>query len=127
MKILIIEDEKVLLSSLYEAFTKAAFNVIVAENGRDGLNKAISQHPDLILLDITLPEMGGMEVLEKLRTDSWGNTVPVFILTNNTSTSYMEKAIGNNSFEYLVKTDWTLDEIVQKVKEKLSEQSQKKS
>lgn len=127
MKILIIEDEKVLLSSLYEAFTKAAFNVIVAENGRDGLSKAISAHPDLILLDITLPEMSGMEVLEKLRNDSWGNAVPVFILTNNTSTSYMEKALGNNSFEYLVKTDWTLDEIVRKVKGKLDEQSRKKS
>lgn len=74
-KILIVEDEESLLKTLGEKFTLEGFEVVKAQNGVEGLRVALQEHPDLILLDIVMPVMGGMEMLGKLRQDDWGKNV----------------------------------------------------
>lgn len=119
-KILIVEDEIPMLEALRIKFSREGFEVITAEGGEKGLAAALEQHPDLILLDIIMPGMGGLTVLEKLREDSWGQGVPVILLTNLTPDDKTMKDIEKYrpSF-YLIKSDWKIEDLVSKVKERL--------
>jgi len=118
-KILIIEDEKTLLEVLSSKFRKANFEVLEAQNGEEGLEKALKHHPDLILLDIVMPKMDGMEVLEKLRQDAWGRDVSVILLTNIADTDQVANATKYQVYDYLIKTNWKIEDVVNLVKEKL--------
>jgi len=75
--------------------------------------------PDLILLDIILPKMDGMTVLKKLREDDRGKDVPVILLTNLDYSVGVAKAMESGAYDYLVKVDWTLEEVVEKVRKRL--------
>ncbi|MFA7385407.1 MAG: response regulator [Candidatus Paceibacterota bacterium] len=119
MKILIVEDEKVMLDSLAEKFTKEGFETIKAVDGEEGLKKALEFHPDLILLDIMMPKMDGLTMLKKIREDSWGENVKVVILTNAEDNKRIAEGVEyglTDKFSYLIKTDNTLDSIVEEVK-----------
>lgn len=70
--ILVVEDQIPILQILVYRFDSEGFNVIEAKNGKDGLELALKEHPDLILLDIILPKLDGIEMLKKLRADNWG-------------------------------------------------------
>jgi DNA-binding response OmpR family regulator len=119
LKILIVEDELPLLQALIDKFNKKGFTVVIAKNGDEGLASAFQEHPDLILLDLVMPRMGGMTMLERLRLDAWGKDVPVIILTNLSDNEAVSEAAKEFVFDYLVKADWKIDNIVEKVKEKL--------
>lgn len=118
-KVLIVEDELILLQALTEKLKAEHFEVVGARNGQEGLDKALAEHPDLILLDIVMPVMDGMTMLTKVRTDDWGKNVPVIILTNLSGGEQVSDALGKGVYDYLVKSDWTLDELAQKIKERL--------
>lgn len=118
-KILVVEDEISLLQALNLKLTKEGFHVLSARNGQEGLDVAFKEHPDLILLDIIMPIMDGMTMLKKLREDARGRDIPVFILTNLTGSEKVADALDNESFDFLVKSDWKLEDVVKKVKEKL--------
>ncbi|MFC1612254.1 PleD family two-component system response regulator [Patescibacteria group bacterium] len=117
--ILIIEDEAPVVRILREKFKSEGFRVLEAKNGIDGFKKAKTEKPDLILLDIILPKMDGIAMLQKLRKDAWGKNVKVIILTNLSDGDELAEAIEHKVHDYLVKADWKLEEIVKKVKEKL--------
>lgn len=119
--ILIVEDERVLLTALANKFTLEGFDVKMASNGEEGLKKALALRPDLILLDILMPVMDGMTMLEKLRKDAWGKNAEVIILTNLADTGSVSEALDRGTFDFLVKSDWKMEEIVKKVREKLGE------
>ena len=91
--------------------------VIGAENGEVALALATKENPDVILLDILMPKMSGMEVLSAIRTGSnWGKTVPIIILTNlSPSEKIMDEVVKDEPSYYLIKSDWKLYEIVEKV------------
>lgn len=119
MKILIVEDEELLLNSLVEKFTIEGFEVLKATDGIDALEKSLKIHPDIILLDILLPKMNGTEVLKNLRSDDWGKHAKVVILTNLNDTEKVAEMMSvgmDGSFTYLVKTDQTLEKISQEIK-----------
>ncbi|EKD43804.1 MAG: hypothetical protein ACD_72C00109G0002 [uncultured bacterium] len=80
---------------------------------------AFSEHPDLILLDFVLPGLDGMTLLKKLRTDSWGKNAQVIILTNLSDAENAEEAASHGVFDYLIKAEWKLEDVVKKVREKL--------
>lgn len=123
-KILIVEDESSLRKALTTSFKDAGFEVIEASDGQAGLQKALKEHPDLMLLDLIMPKMEGKTVVAELHKDSWGKTVPIIFLTNISDpikiAEINEISTSNSAlFDYLVKTDWRLEEIVEKVKGKL--------
>ncbi len=117
--LLIVEDEVNLLRLLEQEFLKEGFGVLTAIDGVTGLNVALKDHPDLILLDLILPKMDGMSLLRALRKDPWGMDVPVIILSNLSEAEKISEASEQEVFEYLVKADWKLEDVIKKVKERL--------
>ena|SRR3989339_377118 len=118
-KILIVEDEPAMLNVLAVKLTQAGLTVITAGNGQEGLDVALAQHPDLILLDIIMPVMDGMTMLRELRKDSWGRSAKVVLLTNLSEAGKADESFEQGVYDYLVKSDWKLEDIVNKVKGKL--------
>ena len=120
-KILIIEDETTLRQAMVDKFNREGFKVIEANDGETGLDKAIKEHPDIILLDIIMPKVDGLSMLKQLRNNSWGKNVPVLVLTNLNDAEYVAKAMESGVYDFLVKSDWKLEDLVQRVKDKLNQ------
>lgn len=118
-KILIIEDELSLLMALREKFKSEDFKVIEAKNGEEGLKMAAQKNPDLILLDLIMPVMDGITMFKKLRLTETGKDLPIIILTNLSDERAVSQSLEGGVTDYLVKTNWQLDDVVKKVKGKL--------
>jgi CheY-like chemotaxis protein len=118
--ILIVEDEITLLKVLKERFAIDGFTVYEANNGEEGLKFALNNHPDLILLDIIMPVMDGMTMLAKLRGDPWGKKVKVILLTNLSDAGKEWESFKEGASGYLIKSNWTLDEIAKRVDSELA-------
>lgn len=118
-KILVIEDEKPLINALSAKLQNEGFQVVEANDGKTGLKAALKHKPDLILLDIILPKMDGIGILENLRENAWGKSAKVIILTNLSDWDSTKKAVNLNVHDYLVKSDWNIKDVVKKVKSKL--------
>ena len=119
-KVLIVEDEVILLNALMKKFHKEGFLVMGEKNGKLGLVRALKDKPYLILLVIIMPVMDGMTMLAKLRRDGWGKNVPVIMLTNLNSSEDVTEAAKHGAYDYLVKSDWRLEDVIGKVNEALS-------
>ncbi len=120
-KILIIEDEKPIADAMQIGLNEAGYDVNVAYDGEDGLNQAKDLVPDLILLDLLLPKKDGITVLNELRQDAKTKNVPVMILSQLSDTGKISEGVALGVVGYLVKVDFTLAEVVNKVKEVLGD------
>jgi two-component system, OmpR family, alkaline phosphatase synthesis response regulator PhoP len=118
-KILIVEDDESLLKPLVSKFTKEGFNVGKARNGEEGLEQIQKFKPEIVLLDIIMPKMDGLTMLRKMRQMKIGQDIPVIVLTNLSSDDNVAEAIENGAYDYLVKSGWKLEDVANKVKEKL--------
>jgi len=117
--ILIIEDEEMMLTALVDSFEKEGFDIIKARDGEEGYIKMLKEKPDVVLLDVILPKLDGLSLLEKVRINSEISDTPIIMLTNLSNPEDVIRAMSSSVRDYLIKTDWTLVEVVQKVKEKL--------
>ncbi len=115
----VIEDEQSLLTALREKLAHEGFSFLGAKDGEEGLDLALQNHPDLILLDILMPKMDGLTMLKKLRENEWGKKVPVIILTNFSGDEKIAAAMENEALDYFIKSDVKLEEVVSRIKEKL--------
>ena len=93
MKILYVEDNEDNVYMLKNRLTRAGFTVIVATDGAEGVALASSEKPDLILMDLTLPNMDGEEATRRIKADSATNRIPVIALTANAMAGDREKAL----------------------------------
>lgn len=118
-KILIVDDDENLRVVLIDKLKISGFETVSAADGQEGLDKALDEHPDVILLDILMPIMDGWEMLKRLRNDEWGKDVKVIMLTGVDDAEAVAKAVQDGSFAYLIKTNQSIDEIVEKIKEML--------
>lgn len=118
-KILLVEDEIVLLELIADKFKDSGFSVNTAQSAETGMKLALQNHPDLILLDLILPKMDGLTMLKKLRKDSWGKEVPVIILSNLNDQRKVSEAMKIGVYDFLVKSNVKLSDIVKEVKEVL--------
>ena len=119
-QILIIEDDIFLAEVLVNKLTASGFKAEVANNGKEGLKRIKSLHPDLILLDIILPEMNGYQILEAKQADPEIKDIPVIIVSNSGQPVEVKRALTLGVKNYLIKADIDPDEAVKKVKEELS-------
>lgn len=119
-KILIIEDDLVLQKSLNEYLCSEGFEIVCASDGEEGAQKAVTEKPDLILLDIVLPKKDGYEVLQEVKANPEISHIPVVLLTNLDGITDVEKALELGATTYLVKADYKLEEVTEKVKEILN-------
>lgn len=119
--ILVVEDEKNIRDGLVYGLHRKNFLTIEAQNGKEGLELALAHHPDLILLDLLMPEMDGITALKKIREDSWGTHVPVIVLTNVSANEehLVRDMVAYRPLCYLVKVDWSFSAVAEKVKEAL--------
>lgn len=118
--ILIVEDEESLQTVLKAKLSEEGFKVSAVSNGQECLEKIQEDKPDMIILDLIMPVMGGVETLDKLRSDEKTKEIPVLILTNISDMEKVSEVVEKGYFDFLIKTDNTLDQIVEKVKAKLS-------
>jgi DNA-binding response OmpR family regulator len=108
-----------MLNALTDKFKQEGCVVIRAENGKVAIDLATKERPDVLLLDILMPKMSGMEVLDKVRTGSdWGKKVPIIMLTNlSPDEEIMGGVVKNEPSYYLIKSDWKLYDVVEKVRD----------
>ncbi|MDP3794342.1 MAG: response regulator [bacterium] len=118
-KILLIEDEGALQKMMRTVFEEKRYTVFPAFDGETGLAMAIEQKPDLILLDLILPKKDGFMVLKELKEHEEVKHIPVVVLTNLEGMEDVERALALGAKSYLVKANYTADEIVAKVEEVL--------
>jgi len=121
-KILIVEDEEVICKAYADELRDEGFAILIAKNGQVGLELALREKPDLILLDILMPVMDGLTMMDQLRQkDLYGKNVPIILLTNlSASEEKIMKAITKDEpAYYLVKSDWNLSQVVEKIRERL--------
>lgn len=120
-KILFIEDESALQKTFGEILTQEGYQMISALDGEIGLRLAGDEKPDLILLDLILPKVNGFDVLRKLKEDKETKDIPVIVLTNLEEMGNVDKAIELGATTYLVKANYSLKEIVEKIRKALGE------
>ncbi|NCT54592.1 response regulator [Candidatus Falkowbacteria bacterium] len=118
-KILIVEDDLSLASALRAGLEDEGFNVIEAHDGGLGLKMVEDNLPNLIICDIAMPKMDGLEMLAAMRKTSWGKSLSVFMLTNFSDANRISTALSYSSFRYFVKSDWDLSKIIEEVKKEL--------
>lgn len=117
--ILIVEDEQSLRNAQKLAFKNEGYEVLEAVNGKIGLEMALSRHPDVIVLDIIMPEMDGIGFLKNLREDDWGFDAKVVLFTNGDDAQTLPDSIRMGVHNYLIKSETSLQEIVKIVKGEL--------
>ena len=119
-KILIVEDDP-LMARLYEkVFKFEGYEVDVALNGREALDKVRAGKPTIMVLDIMMPEMNGLEVLDKLKADPDTKTIPVVVLTNLAGGQDVEAALTKGAVKYIVKSEYEPKAIANMIKEILA-------
>jgi len=120
-KILFIEDEAALQKTFGEILRQEGYEMVSALDGEIGLRLAEAEKPDLILLDLILPRMHGFDVLKELKTKEPTKNIPIIILTNLEKAEDIQKALELGATTYLVKANYTLEEVIKKVKKVLKE------
>lgn len=119
-KILFIEDESALQKTFGELLSQEGYEMLSALDGELGIKLAVEKKPDLILLDLILPKTNGFEVLKKLKADNETKDIPVVVLTNLESIEDIDRAISLGATNYLVKTQYEIEEVLAKIKKVLS-------
>jgi CheY-like chemotaxis protein len=121
IKILLVEDEAPLLGAMTLKLKKAGFTVLQGHNGREGLDIAMKELPNIIITDIVMPEMDGLQMIQNIRQDQqWGISVPIILLTNLNDFNHVATAMEYGVHDYLVKSNWKLKDLLETVKNKLN-------
>lgn len=119
-KVLIIEDEPLVVRMYEKSLRFDKHEVSTALNGLEGLEKIKSERPDIILLDVMMPQMNGMQVLEEMAKDPAIKDIPVIMLTNLSGKHDAELAMSKGALEYWVKKDAKPQELGTKITELLA-------
>jgi CheY-like chemotaxis protein len=114
-KILIIEDEEIILDLLQKKLNREGYEVLVARDGDEGLMAVREGRPDLILLDMVMPKMGGFEVMEEIGKDPELKKIPIIIISNSGQPVELDKAKELGARDWLIKTEFDPQEVIDKV------------
>jgi CheY-like chemotaxis protein len=123
-RILLIEDDKVLRRACEVTLKKKGFSIITAMDGEEGIRKARSEGPNLILLDMLMPKLSGIETLVELKKDEVTRSIPVVVLSNSSVGADVQKAKALGALDYLVKASLSLQELGDRVFSYLQETGQ---
>lgn len=116
--VLVIEDDPAHQLALLEKLKHENIEALAASDGEEGLKLALEKHPDLILLDILLPKLNGVELLQKLRSDVWGKTARVVVLTNVGEVGEnVEKMKDLAPADIFIKAETSVENVIKKVRE----------
>ncbi len=119
-KILIVEDEKILAEMYKDKLVRSGFDVFLAFDAEEGFNLTKKIKPNLILLDILLPRENGIGLLEKIRKNGEISSIPVIAFSNYDDEKTKDEAFKFNAREYLIKTNFTPQEILDSIKKHIN-------
>lgn len=114
-KLLLVEDDAFLGKLLRDKFTLHSVPVVFVDDGNDVFEKAKTEKPDLIVLDISLPHKGGFEILSELKNDPGTKEIPVIIFTNLSQDEDRAKGIQLGAKEYIPKYSTHIDDFIQHI------------
>jgi len=114
-KILLAEDDKFISLAYLDGLKRAGYNVEHAKDGKEALEKIKSFSPDLVFLDIIMPEMNGFEVLEEIKKDEKFKNLPVIILSNLGQDTDITKGKELGAVDYLIKANFSMAEVIKKI------------
>lgn len=117
MKILLVDDDEAITTVFSTALKKEGFETSHAETGKEGLDKAKAELPNLILLDQVLPDIQGNEVLAELKKDEATKAIPVVVLSNFSQEELVKQAINEGAMDYIFKYQVATSDVVNKVKQ----------
>jgi CheY-like chemotaxis protein len=116
-KVLIIEDDPLMSRMYQKIFTFGHHEVETAADGNEGLSKVAASKPTIILLDIMMPKMNGLQVLDKLKADPATKNIPVVMLTNLAGQQDAETALSKGAVKYIVKSEYGAEEVFDMVQQ----------
>lgn len=119
-KVLVAEDDKFLSKAFKDKLERSSFIVTVVSDGKEAIESLKKDKPDVMLLDLVMPIKDGFEVLQEMKIDSKITKVPVIILSNLGQDSDVKKGIELGAVDYLIKADFTISDVVKKIKEHLA-------
>jgi len=114
-KILLVEDEEIMIDLLQKKLTKESYETSVARDGQEGLEMMKEVKPDLILLDIIMPKMGGFEVMEEMAKIKELKKIPVIVISNSGQPVVLDRAQKLGAKDWLIKTEFDPQEVIDKV------------
>ena len=117
-KILMVEDEEIMIDLLQRKIAQEGYEIKVARNGEEGLAVMKEEKPDLVLLDIIMPKMGGFEVMEKMQGDKDLKKIPVIVISNSGQPVEIDRAQKMGAKDWLIKTEFDPQEVIEKIKNK---------
>jgi CheY-like chemotaxis protein len=120
-KVLIVEDDQLIQKMYQKIFTFEGYDVVVASDGEEGLAKVQTDAPGVVLLDIMMPKMNGMEVLRHLKADQTTKNIPVIMLSNLAGDGDVDTAISSGAMKYIIKSEHDPQEVVDMVGESIKE------
>lgn len=116
-KILIVEDDPNFISILQKRFSQEGFTIFTAQDGKEGFNLSEKEELDLVISDLLLPILDGVEMVKKIKEKK--ADLPVILLTNVKDNNYLEATKKLKKVDYLIKSDVRIDEIVKKARKKM--------
>lgn len=119
--VLIVEDELTMQRALKNRLEHAGYAVMTANDGGEAIVAMEKAPPDLVLLDLIMPKLDGISVLRQMKGSAALRTVPVVILTNLSSGDKVAEAMQLGTFDFLVKANYSLDDVLKKVRERLGD------
>jgi len=119
-KVLMIEEDRFLRKIYRDKLSRLGFDFFEATNGEEGLNKVIAEKPDLVILDLILPRKNGFDVLIDMKSNKNTENIPVIILSNLGQESDIQRGLSLGAEAYLIKTEVSLSEVVDQVREQLA-------
>jgi CheY-like chemotaxis protein len=114
-KVLIVEDEKIIADLLQKKLEKEGYEVSIARDGEKGLGMIKEIWPDLILLDIAMPIMGGFGVMEEINKNPTLKRIPIIVMFDSADSFELKRAQGLGAKDWIIKTEFDLQQIINKV------------
>lgn len=114
-KVLLVEDEEIMINLLQKKLVQEGYEVLVARNGEEGLSMMKEVKPDIVLLDIIMPKMSGFEVMEEVRKDTELKKIPIVVISNSGQPVELDKAKELGARDWLIKTEFDPQEVIEKV------------